>query len=355
MGLSPSTVIQLTCRIESALGRIRPDLRGLSVLTEAASGPFIATPILAAMAGAERVVACTRDSRWGNAQAVALMVETISRHLDLADRIEVVTRPPAEVAEGIDVVTNLGFVRPIDRAVIAALSDTSCIALMWEPWEFRPEDIDIEACEAFGVPVVATNERHPEVGTFRFLGLLALKLLLECDVEVAGLSIAVIGSEPFHEACRDVLVANGARVTVLDPTWGWPTDTAVATLETADAVVVVEHRTAIELLGRGTHALVNVIARRALPLVHICGNLDAAYTTEAGIRRHPSTPARPGFMTVTTSHVGLKPVIDLHAAGLHVAGLVCKARQQGLSADEGLEIAVASGFGLRLGSPGGST
>ena len=44
------------------------DLRGLDVLTEAATGPFAATAAMAAFAGADEVVALARDSSFGSAE-----------------------------------------------------------------------------------------------------------------------------------------------------------------------------------------------------------------------------------------------------------------------------------------------
>ncbi|MEB3220996.1 MAG: hypothetical protein VKS61_02865 [Candidatus Sericytochromatia bacterium] len=348
MPLSRPEVLKLAARVESALHTFKPDLKGLAVLTEAATGPFLATPILAAAAGARRVVACTRDSRWGSAADVEAMTRTLANHFGVAERLEITTKPPTTVANDIDLVTNLGFVRPICREVVAKLSPHAVIALMWEPWEFRPEDIDVQACAEHGVPIIATNEHHPEVATFQAVGMLALKLLLEQACEVAGLTVAVVGSEPFGGACQALLTACGARAPLLDPTLGWPSDEALARLAESDAVVVVEHRTHAEILGPTTPHVVEALARRAAPLVHICGNVDAAYLMAHGLQKHPSHSVQPGFMTVTTSHVGVKPVVDLHTAGLHAAGLVCKARQRGKRTEEALALAVASGYGLRL-------
>ena len=48
----------------------RLDLTQLVVYTEAASGTYLHTPILAACAGAERVYALARDSSYGSAADV---------------------------------------------------------------------------------------------------------------------------------------------------------------------------------------------------------------------------------------------------------------------------------------------
>ncbi len=41
----------------------------------------------------------------------------------------------------IDLVTNLGFVRPIDRRLLAQLSSDALVAFMWEPWVALSQDV----------------------------------------------------------------------------------------------------------------------------------------------------------------------------------------------------------------------
>jgi hypothetical protein len=348
MALNSHQIWILASRIEAAVKKIGLDLRGQRVLSEAASGPYIATAILAAVAGAEHVTACTRDSRWGSADEITRSTVELADHFGVADRIEVSTRPAATMAEGADVVTNLGFVRPITRALVGQLPAHAAIALMWEPWEFRDEDIDLAACREYGIPIVATNEHHPHLATFKAVGMLALKLLLERQCEVTGLELLVVGSDPFGQACSDLLRAVGANVTLLNPQGGWPNDGVESAFERADAVVVVEHRYQVELFGPSTASLVELLARRSIPLVHICGNVDADYLSVRGIQKHPAQVVSHGFMTVTTAYVGAKPVIDLHTAGLHVASIVARERQRGGSIDVAINMAVASGYGLKL-------
>jgi hypothetical protein len=338
----------LASRIEAAVRNIGLDLRGQRVLTEAASGPYIATAILAAVAGAAHVTACTRDSRWGSAAEISRMMVELADHFGVADRIEVSTRSAVDMAEGADVVTNLGFVRPISRALIGQLPGHAAIALMWAPWEFRDEDIDLAACREYGIPIIATNEHHPHLATFKAVGMLALKLLLERHCEVTGLEVLVVGSDPFGQACFDVLKAVGARVTLLNPQSGWPSDAAISAFERADGVVVVEHRHQGELLGHSTPSLVESIACRGIPLVHICGAVDSDYLGAHGIQKHPAQSVSHGFMTVTTAYLGVKPVVDLHAAGLHVASIVARERQRGANVESSIVAAGATGYGLRL-------
>ncbi len=63
--------------IDEAIERLGLQLSGLRVLTEAASGAFVVTPLIAARAGASRVHAVTTDSVHGPAR-LASPIESIS-------------------------------------------------------------------------------------------------------------------------------------------------------------------------------------------------------------------------------------------------------------------------------------
>lgn len=52
--------------IEERIIATQLDMTGLNILTEAATGAYCVTPVIAAMAGAKSVVAYTKDSRFGS-------------------------------------------------------------------------------------------------------------------------------------------------------------------------------------------------------------------------------------------------------------------------------------------------
>lgn len=321
------------------------DLSGLRVLTEAATGPFAATAAIAALAGGE-VVAVARDSRWGPAARAFAATKAIAEKLACEGAITFSERPPAELAEGCDLVTNLGFVRPIDRALVARLSRFAAVSLMWEPWEFREADIDRAALDAAGVPLIATNEAHPRVRTFAYLGPTIGRLLLDEGVEIVGSRLMLVGSDPFGAAVADWLADAGAFVVRVGlAEWA----TRVTSDADIDALVVVEHRDHRDLLAvAGAPEALPRLAAIGAPVVRLCGVLDRSAVEAAGGRLTPATDAPAGVMSVTTAHAGPRPVIDLHAAGLKAGGLVVSARRSGASPGEAVAAAVASGFGLAM-------
>ena len=83
----PGNRLRVSRLVEKIIADLSLDLMGIRVLTEAASGPFVVTPLIAARAGAERVVAVARDSCYGRAQEVKEYLETWARCTRLSTNI----------------------------------------------------------------------------------------------------------------------------------------------------------------------------------------------------------------------------------------------------------------------------
>jgi hypothetical protein len=316
----------------------------LVVLTEAATGAYALTPVVAALAGADRVYALTRDSGWGPAAAAREATMTLAARWDVAGRFDILeSREDPRIGEA-DIVTNLGFVRPLDERLLARLKPTAVIPLMWETWEFRPADVDLVACRRLGLPVLGTNEAHPEVQTLRYVGLLALKLLFELQVEVFRAGVVVLGSDPFGAAVADGLRTAGAAVTRLNsaPGGAQPSEALRRAVTGCDAIVVAEHRRRDPVIGAGGAVAADALRtwNPGVAVAHIAGGVDRAALAAAGIPCRPDRLAPPGYMSVATDYLGPRPLIDLHTAGLKVGELMARARLDGASAIEAEAIAL---------------
>jgi hypothetical protein len=346
--LNPTRAVRL---MRSMIRDLDIDLTGMNVLTEAASGPFAVTPVLAAMAGASRVVATGRGSSWGAYGEVREHLLQLAHQAGCAEVIEVSDRPAIEHAPGMHIVTNLGFVRPINAALVARLPADSAVPLMWEPWEYRSEDVDLLACQARGIPVLGTNEGHPRLEIFAYLARVVERLLLERDIEVERSRLLLIASAPFGPAIEGGLRQSGADVVRVDPTapTNWVAESS-AVLPHFDAVVVAEHRSRAVIIGPGglpAQALVNA----GVELIHLSGTIDADELATAKLHKHPPRHVRHGVMTVTTDYVGPRPVIDLHAAGLAVGAHLVRLLRAGMSAEQAKAEVVAAGLGADFPPP----
>src|SRR4051794_16960488 len=115
-GLNGQRLVRL---MSSAITRCQLDLSGAVVFTEAASGAFIVTAVLAAMAGARHVYALTRTSRYGTAPEIGSQTLALAHLAGVREgAVEVVTEKTPEQVGQADIITNSGHVRPIDACTV---------------------------------------------------------------------------------------------------------------------------------------------------------------------------------------------------------------------------------------------
>ena len=335
-----------------AVERLELRLQDIRVLTEAATGSFSSTAAMAAFAGADKVVAVSRDSRWGTADQAFEATEKLAGELGVGGRIHYTKAAPSDAARDCALVTNVGFLRPIDASLIANLAPESAIALMWEPWEMRTEEIDLEAAKERRIPVIGTHEAHRYVRTMDYLGPTVARLLFDAGIEIKHSKIVLVGSDPFGTAIETWLAGAGATV-VRASSSDWPLAVSKGGQGTrpADALVLAEHRDRRPIVSCEHGDCLKELAERGLPIVHLCGEIDYDAVEDAGVLCIPGNRVPAGFMSVSTAYAGDRPVVDLHSAGLKVASLAIRALREGAGHDAAVAAAVESGLGLAVEYP----
>ena len=310
------------------------DLSGLTVFTEAASGNYVVTPLIAALAGSDRVFAITRNSKYGTAADVRNFTLELAQRWGVGDQIEVISDKIPSILSQSDIVTNLGFVRPIDKKVIAHLKPTAVLPLMWETWEFREADLDLSECRRKGIMVLGTNEREVTLDLFTYVGYVAAKLAFEMEIEIYRSKVVVIGSGVFGESSVKAFDKLEADIQYIDLSVGdsLEAESAKATLRDADLVVLAEHHSPVCLIGSKGQITVDelLLLSPHLSIVHIAGNINREEIDSAAIPCVPQKSAAPGHMSVATDYLGPKPVIALHTAGLKVGEAMARTRLAGL-------------------------
>ena len=311
------------------------DLSELTVFTEAASGNYVVTPLIAALAGSDRVFAITRDSGYGTAVDIRDFTLELAKRWGVGDRIEVVSNKIPTMLSQVDIVTNLGFVRPIDKNIITHLKPTAVLPLMWETWEFREADLDLSECRRKGIMVLGTNEREVGLDLFNYVGYLAVKLTFELEIEIYRSKVVVVGSGLFGESCVETFDKLEAKLKYINLSAGDSLDTesAKSALCNADIVILVEHHSPACLIGsEGQIAVDELLALSPhVSIVHIAGNINREEIDNAAIPCLPQKSAAPGYMSVTTDYLGPKPVIALHTAGLKVGEAMARTRLAGFN------------------------
>lgn len=310
---------RLGALMSRALTETLLDLSELTVLTEAATGAYAVTAVLAAMAGARRVYAFTKPTRHGTPGEARQQTLELADSVGVADRIDVLEQITPDILNQTDIVTNSGHLRPLTAALIDKLPREAVIALMFEAWEFRPKDLDMEACLRRGIPIVGVNERHPAVDVFSFLGPLCLKQLHDCGLSVYKNRIAVLCDNDFVGSLRAGLASSGASVDTFD-------NVQAVYRDEWDAIIVALRPAVQPRIGSPEATHLAACAPAGGVIVQFWGDMDRTALSANGLAVWPTAPPALGHMGILLSEIGPEPIVRLQAGGLRAAEWVRRSR-----------------------------
>ena len=331
------------------------NLNGLSILTECASNGYAFTPIIAALSGAKEVIAVGSDSRYGTFSNNKEQINAIGLTCGIKPSIIKYARKKnihKHDLSHINIVTNSGQLRPINKHLISKLSPTAVVSLMWETWEFRNEDIDIKTCLKHKIPVIGTNENYPPISMFGYNPFIVIKLLFDLGLEVYNNTIVLLGGGKSGIAAHDGLSKLG-----VDVKWytkhGENTSKPYSKLEeiyhntNIDAIINFEHEYSVDLFGENTKINLIHLKERYPHIVygHICGKIDQKALENSRISFLPKKILPFGFMSYETINLGNRPVLELSAMGLKVGQIAANERLNGKSLDETIKATVDFGVG----------
>ena len=312
-GLDPRRLVGL---MNAAIERLGLQLGGYAVLTEAATGAYTVTPVLAALAGA-RVFALANTTRYASADEIQEATLELARVAGVRDSVELVHEKDPDLLGQVDIVTNSGQVRPIDKAMISHLKSSSVVPLMYEAWEFRASDIDLDACRSRGVAVAGTNEKHPAVDVFSFLGMMAVRQLHDAGIAVLGSHITLLCDNDFEPFIRSGLESCGAKVwqvrQLTRQVLNAQCDAVLVALKPGDAPVF----TAADASLLGQHAPGTIV-------VQYWGDVDRKALVDFGVPVWPRREPAAGHMAVLPSAIGPEPIVRLQAGGLKVGEVLAR-------------------------------
>lgn len=320
-----------------AIDHFRLNLNGLTVLTEAASGNYKWCPLIAAKAGA-KVIAFTKNSGFGSARTIRSEINYISGKFKLSRRIKIVTKLTRGILKSADIITNSGFLRPLDKNKLKHCKDTAVIPLMWETWEYREKDLDIAYCHKKGIPVLGTNESYRYLSTISYLGAVVKKILFEANIEVYKCNFAIVGIGKFAKQISRSLASEGASCFNVTK-FGKKEKTI---LRKCDALIIADHETDTRYIGTNSKITGKEIKgiNEDIAIIHISGYTDPKDLRANGIKYYPEKIASLHYMSVGTDHAGPKPLLDLYAAGLKVAEILSRKRLQGVSYEKSISDAL---------------
>jgi hypothetical protein len=316
-GLNPRRLVRL---MNATIGRCRLDLTDRTVLTEAASGAYAVTPVLAALAGAH-VFALASANSYATADEIRKVTVELAELAGVADRVQLIYEKSPLFVGAADIVTNSGQVRPIDAMMVSHMKPSCVVSLMYESWEYRATDVDLDACRDHKIAVAGTNERHPDVGMFSYLGTMAIKQLHDAGIAVHGSHVLLLSDNAFGPFILRSLRSGGAEVTEARRLTSHvlPADCDAVLLALQPRTGPVFTAAEARLLGDKAPGAV---------LVQYWGDVDRAELATARVPTWPPQPPGAGHMAVLPSAVGPEPVVRLQAGGLKVGELLARGLDQ---------------------------
>ncbi len=315
------------------------DLKGKTVLTEAATGAYRVTPVLAAMAGA-KVYAYSKNTRYGTVEEVFDATRSLAGTFKFFPLdIHYTDKLSPEIIEQADMITNSGHLRPLNEAILKHARDEMVIPLMYEAWEWREADMDIQYIRKRGFKIGATNERHPGVDVFNYLGDMALKQIFDAGICPYKNKFVLICNNDFGPFIAKVLAKVCDGLAVIDRNenkskynmdnivWigGFPEIKIPSHYKNAEAIIFTAYPFDQNWIGKDTPLSVELIKSEFCdPLIlRYAGDIETTVLDKNQIRYFPAL-VHSGHMGILPSAIGEDPIIRLQSGGLKVGEQLLK-------------------------------
>lgn len=335
-------------KIEDAVERLNLNLAGKVVLTEAATGAYIVTPVIAALAGAE-VYAYTRDTRYGSVADVRKQTDDLLAQFgDKNLKVTIIDNLTPDIIAKADIITNSGHLRPLNSEKLQNAKKGTVIPLMYEAWEWRDADLDIEHCKKNGIVVGATNERHPDVDVFNYLGDMAVKQVFDAGLCPYKNKFVLICNNDFGPFIAKVIARNCEGLGVIDTEenkgkynfdnveWigNFPEINIPEKYKDAEAVIFTAYPFDQDWIGENSPVSLQKIKDEFHdPLIlRYAGDIDTEAFDRNKVRYFPAH-VHSGHMGILPSAIGNDPIIRLQSGGLKVGELLTKneSKHKGIS------------------------
>ena len=327
-------------KIKTAIDDLSLDLKGKIVLTEAATGSYCVTPIIAALSGAEKVYAFTQSTKYGTIEDVRKQTNSLIKILpEISKKIEIITELSPKIISSADVITNSGHLRPINAEKLQFVKKGCVISLMYESWELRESDIDVKYCKQKNIIIGATNERHPSIDVFNYLGDMALKqifdaglnpynnkFILLCNNEF-GPYIAKTLSKVCDQLCVIDNTSNKKKYSGLKVDWSdsFRNINIPEKYKDSDGILFTAHPFNKTWIGDAHSDIPIEILMNQMDnpyIIRFAGDIDEEYCANK-IKFYPKNVVS-GHMGIIPSEIGGDPIIRLQSGGLKVAEYLIK-------------------------------
>lgn len=329
-------------KIKKQIDALSLNLSGKILLTEAATGPYIVTSIIGALAGA-KVYAYAKDSRYGSAKEVFDINRKILEDLDPVIDINFIDKLESKVISKADIITNSGHLRPVNMDLLKHIKKGCVIPLMYESWELRDSDLDLKYCKDNGIPVGATNERHPDINVFSYLGNMAVRQIFDSGVCLYDNNFVLICNNQFGPYIAQTLGKLCKNLGVIDKKenrknyedrFEWLSDfpeiKVTEKYKDCEAIIFTAYPFDNNWIGDETSVIpVDTLMNEFKDpfILRYAGNIDTVASDEKGLKYFPGK-VQSGHMGVLPSDIGFDPVIRLQSGGLKAGELMLQGQTE---------------------------
>ena len=304
---------------KSKIKELNLSLKNKVILTECSSSYYKYLPIIASLSGAKKVYSFSRDNSYGKAENFAKEGESIARRHNLKN-ISFSTKMfnPSQLSS-VDIITNSGALRPLNSKFLQFFKEGTCISLMYEKWEFRDGEIDLEFCKKNSIKVGGIFENHPKLKVFERVGHLILKMIFEANLEIYSQNFFVYSNDDFGRQIYKSLKSNNAgTVTVSDNFRNLYTKDI-----TYDVIILSSYH---ENKSFNSPSFFNISKIKKtnpnVEIVHLFGKVDYKKIRDQGVEIHPDKNGLNQIMSRNLAYLGYKVFIDLMIGGLKVGQLL---------------------------------
>jgi hypothetical protein len=314
-------------KIREKISELELDLEGFEILTEVGSGLYNYMPIIPLLAGAERVMVWTRDTRYGKATDLIEKCSQIAFDLPQSGNLDFyIGSLNKEHLACADLISNSGFIRPLNESKLKFVKDSVVIPLMFESWEARAEDIDLKYCKSRGIKVAGTNESHKSLNVFPQVGHLAAKMVFEAGYEIYGNKIAIWSGDNFGRVIGQTFSLLGAEKVIVTTKF----EELLESVSQIDFLFISDYD---ELRSYEDSSFFDMEKLRdlnqLLGVVHLFGDINSFDLKEKGFNIYPPENGTAKYMSRTLSHLGINPFVSLMVGGFKVGEHLLRGRLKG--------------------------
>ena len=312
-----STSGRLLETIDARIAAIGLDLSGLTVLTDARTEEDFVTILLAARAGARRIVAAAPARATVRSAQVEAMLRRLNAEETLTSEIEFVQGLTADMASGVDIVAVERQSSLIKPALLSLMPSRSVLAMLFDCRGAVSGGLDARQRDAYDLKVAGADLADRDSGVADYLAPLCLlqiaqagadpmgaRCLLLCDNEMKGLLASGL-----QGAGADVVI----RPSLADVSEG-PFDLVVLAMTPSR-----DYRLDLADVSRLPELMPTGL------VVQFWGDIDRSAARYFSVDIWPPVHPGRGQMGIRLAALGSEPVVAIRAQALQSAALALKA------------------------------